>query len=127
MEIILRQVTAQDIQKQADKVLRGLGYPEPPLRLEDVRELLRLDRQYYSSSNDGVVREVVSRITVAGKQILERPAILIDAIRKFSLKSLYIPDRSRILIDSELPAPKQRWSEAHEVGHHIIYWHQDTM
>lgn len=38
----LRQRTASDIDEQIGKILRGLGNPEPPLRIEDVRELLRL-------------------------------------------------------------------------------------
>jgi len=78
--IILRDVTAQDIDAQVTKVLRGLGNPEPPLRLEEVRELLRLDRHYYSSTEDGVLREVISRLMVAGRQVMARPAFLGEAI-----------------------------------------------
>ncbi|TXT34573.1 MAG: hypothetical protein FD138_1638, partial [Planctomycetota bacterium] len=70
---------AEDIQNQVRKVLRGLGNPEPPLRLDDVRELLRLDRQYYKSTDDGVLREFVSRMQIAGKQVLSRPMLVIDA------------------------------------------------
>jgi hypothetical protein len=125
--IILRDVTAQDIDAQVTKVLRGLGNPEPPLRLEEVRELLRLDRHYYSSTDDGVLREVVSRLMVAGKQVMARPSFLAEAIKKLDLKALFLPDRKRILIDQSLPEPKQRWSEAHEVGHSIVPWHEDTM
>ena len=44
-----------DIEGQVDKILRGLGYPEPPLNLDDVRALLKLDRQYYSTTNTGWV------------------------------------------------------------------------
>ena len=115
--------TARDIDAQIDKILRDLGDPEPPLSLDLVRELLRLDRNYYSSTDDGVLREVSHRLLVAGKQILARPTILFDAIRKFELKALFLPDRKRILIDSTLPDAKQRWSEAHEIGHSVIPWH----
>jgi hypothetical protein len=41
---LLRVHTAQDIDDQVDKVLRGLGNPPPPLSLDDVRALLKLDR-----------------------------------------------------------------------------------
>ncbi len=30
---------AEDIEEQVSKILRGLGNPEPPLSMEDVREL----------------------------------------------------------------------------------------
>jgi len=119
--------TARDIDAQIDKILRDLGDPEPPLSLDLVRELLRLDRNYYSSTDDGVLHEVSHRLLVAGKQILARPTILFDAIRKFELKALFLPDRKRILIDATLPDAKQRWSEAHEIGHSVIPWHGDTM
>jgi hypothetical protein len=125
--ILLRERTARDIDDLVAKVLRGLGDPEPPLCLDEVRDLLRLDRAYYSSTEDGALREVAHRLRVAGKQVLARPALLGEAIRKWSLRALYLPDRKRILIDSELPESKQRWSEAHEVGHSVIPWHQRTM
>jgi Zn-dependent peptidase ImmA (M78 family) len=125
--IFLRDRTAQDINELVAKVLRDLGNPEPPLQMDHVRELLRLDRQYYSSTEDGALREVAHRLTIAGKQVLARPALLLDVIKKWDLRALFIPDRKRILIDSELPDAKQRWSEAHEVGHSIIPWHTDTM
>ena len=41
----LSDKTARDIDERVERVLRGLGDPEPPLRLEDVRELLNLDRK----------------------------------------------------------------------------------
>lgn len=71
--------SARDIDAQVAKILRGLGNPEPPLDLDAVRELLRLDRQYYSSTDDGAIREFVSRAVIAGKQIALRPMLVIDA------------------------------------------------
>ncbi len=118
---------AEDIQNQVRKVLRGLGNPEPPLRLDDVRELLRLDRQYYKSTDDGVLREFVSRMQIAGKQVLSRPMLVIDAIRKWDLSALWVPDQKRILIDADKPKLKWRWNEAHEIGHSIIPWHSSFL
>ena len=118
---------AQDINSQVSKILKGLGNPEPPLSLGMVRDLLSLDLHYYSSTNDSAFREFVNRITVAGKQIVKRPAILIDVIKKASLSALYLPDGKRILIDETLPRLKHRWSEAHEVGHSIIPWHAEFL
>lgn len=124
--LLLRVHTAEDIDAQVEKIFRGLGSPKPPLSLDDVRELLKLDRRYYSSRDDSVLRDVASRIYVASKQILARPTLLIDAIRKADLKALYIPDQKRILLDKDLPILKHRWNEAHEIGHSIIPWHMST-
>ncbi|RKH44825.1 ImmA/IrrE family metallo-endopeptidase [Corallococcus sicarius] len=123
--LILTQKTAASIDRHVEKVLKGLGNPEPPLNLELVRELLRLDRAYYTSSDDSAVRETVSRIKVAGLQILKRPSLLFEAIKKFDLKALYLPDQRRILIDKSRPPKKQRWDEAHEIGHSLLPWHEE--
>ena len=119
--------TANDIDSRVERVLRGLDYPEPPLRLDDVRELLQLDREFYTADDPSVVKEVISRMRVAGVQVYRRPELLIDAIKKLSLKALYLPDRKRILLDAKLPQLKHRWNEAHEIGHSIIPWHHEIM
>ena len=123
----LKPRTVADIDAQVLKVLRGLGNPEPPVDLRLVRELLKLDRGYYSSADDGLLREVASRLMVAGIQILKRPTLVRDAVRELSLKALYLPDQKRILLDRDLPPLKHRWNEAHEVGHDIIPWHAGMM
>lgn len=126
-ELILTSRTSAEIDAQIAKILRGLGNPEPPLDLRLVRELLELDRAYYSATDDSVVRESISRLVVAGKQIIRRPSLLVDAIRKLSLRALYLPDRRRILIDRDQPVLKHRWNEGHEIGHSVIPWHQGLM
>jgi hypothetical protein len=119
--------TIADIDGQVAKVLRGLGNPEPPVDLRLVRELLKLDRGYYSTTDDSLLRETFSRIKVAGLQVLKRPTILRDAVRTLSLKALYLPDQKRILLDQDLPVLKHRWNEAHEIGHDVIPWHAGMM
>ncbi len=119
--------TVVDIDDQVAKVLRGLGNPEPPIDLRLVRDLLKLDRGFYSTTDDGLMREVISRMRVAGKQVLLRPTLLREAVTSLSLKALYIPDRKRILLDEDLPPLKHRWNEAHEIGHDIIPWHAGMM
>ena len=119
--------TAQDIDGRVERVLRGLGNPEPPLRLEDVRTLLKLDRAYYTANDPTLIDEVVSRIRIATIQVAQRPMLLMEAIRKWSLEALYLPDPRRILLDSSLPQKKHRWSEAHEVTHSLLPWHDDVM
>ena len=124
---IIAAKTANDIDRRVKRVLWGLAYPEPPLCLEDVLELLQLDLEFYTADNPSVVKEVISRMRVAGIQVYRRPTLLIDAINKSSLKALYLPDRKRILLDKTLPKLKHRWNEAHEIGHSIIPWHHDVM
>lgn len=122
--IIPTPQTETAINARVDRLLRDLGNPAPPLRLEDVRELLRLDLKHYSSTDVNWLQEHVHRMRIAGKQIAARPTLILDVVRKLSLKALILPDRGRILIDQELPPPKQRWSEAHEVIHKILPWHE---
>lgn len=125
--IILSRGTASDIDRQVNKVLKALGSPEPPLKLDDVREILKLDRRYYSTTDDSFLRETISKLTVAGTQVMKRPGLLLEAVKKMDLRALYLPDRKRILLDSGQPDAKQRWNEAHEIGHSIIPWHEDLM
>lgn len=119
--------TVADINGQVAKVLRGLGNPEPPIDLRVVRDLLKLDRGYYSTTDDSLLREMFSRMKVAGLQVLKRPTILREAVQTLSLKALYLPDQKRILLDKDLPPLKHRWNEAHEIGHDIIPWHAGMM
>lgn len=124
----LSATTARAIDQQVEKVLRGLGDPEPPLRLEEVIELLKLDRQYYTSTDDGIFRETFNRIRVGAIQIFQRPTLLKEAIMKLELRALYVPDKKRILIDSDLPSPKVRHASAHEITHELcIEWHEHVL
>jgi len=124
---VLKPSVRQEIQCRTDKLLSELGNPEPPLRLEDVRALLQLDRDYFTSETDGLLQAMVSKLKRGGKQILNRPTLLLDAIKKFDLRALYLPDHKRILIDDAIPKPKHRWLEAHEIGHDLLPWHHDMM
>lgn len=120
--------TAREIDSQVAKVIRNLGTTTPPVRLEEVQELLKLDRQFYTKTDTGFFRESVSRIRVGVHQVFERPMLVAEAIKKLSLRALYVPDQKRIFIDSELPDPKIRWATAHEITHDLCYeWHQDAL
>src|SRR5439155_22958005 len=113
----------RDIEQQVDRVLRGLGNPEPPLDLREVRELLKLDLEFYSGADDDVVKEIVSKVKIGVKQIVWRPTILWDVIKKADLSALWVPDRKRILLDATAPKLKHRWFEGHETLHSITPWH----
>ena len=113
-----------EIDAQVDKVLRGLGNPEPPIRLDDIRELLRLDRHYFSSTDDGAIREFISKVKIGAQQLFLRPTLILDVVKKASVSAFWIPDGKRILIDKNLPEKKHRWAETHEVIHSITEWHK---
>jgi len=125
--LVLRPRVRKDIKSKVDRILSELGNPEPPLKLEDVRDLLELDLSFFSGESDGLLNVAFSRLKRAGKQIVKRPTLLRDAIKKFDLRALYLPDRKRILIDDKVPKPKHRWLEAHEIGHDLLPWHGDMM
>lgn len=116
--------TSADIDARVARVLNGLGNPEPPLRLEWVRDMQKLDRKYFSSGDDSAAREFVHKLTMAGKQLAFRPTLIWDVIKKWDLRALYLHDRKRILLDATLPTIKQRWGEAHEIGHSLMDWHE---
>ena len=67
--------SARDIDAQVTKILRGLGNPTGPIDLDEVRSLLELDRHYYSSTNDELLREMISKAKIAGKQLIARPTL----------------------------------------------------
>lgn len=123
----LSAATIADIEAQIDKVLRGLGHPEPPLPLTDVYELLKLDRQYYSTTDSGLMSEVLSRLRIGAKQVVARPTLILAVIKKWDARAFYLPDRKRILVDEAVPAPKHRWIEGHEITHSLLPWHAELM
>lgn len=71
-------------------------YPAPPLDLEAVFKLQQLDPQFYRTSEDGVVRETISRVKVGAKLFFEKPTRIWDAIRVASYLFL-APSRKKAL------------------------------
>jgi len=124
-KVILKPGTRIEIDGQVEKILRGLGNPEPPLDLDAVFKLQQLDPQFYRTSEDGVVRETISRVKVGTKLFFEKPTRIWDAIKTANLKAIWIPEQKRILVDGDLHAMKKRWNFAHEIGHSILDWHRD--
>ncbi len=118
---------ASDIDKIVDRLLRDLGNPEPPLSLELVRDALKIDLKYYSTSEPTFLEELGHKVTVGLKQIILRPGLIVDAVKKANLSAIWMPDTKRILIDDSVPKLKHRWIEGHEVGHSLIPWHREFM
>src|ERR1043166_7843240 len=113
-----------EINAQVEKVLRGLGNPEPPLNLDTVRDLLRLDRQFYSSSDTSALQEFASKVRIGARQLFENPLEMWKIVKKAGLKALWLPAPRRILLDEDLPKIKHWWNESHEITHSITEWHQ---
>jgi Zn-dependent peptidase ImmA (M78 family) len=121
----LKHRTAADIDSRIERVHKDIGYTGGKIDLRVVRDRLRLDLQYYRSDDPSLVEEVLHKLTVAGKQILARPMLFFEAARKFDLGAFYLPDRKRILLDTTtVPKLKLRWTEAHEIGHSVLPWHE---
>lgn len=125
--VFVDERSALEIAERVARIHRDLGNPTGKVELAEVRELLKLDLHYYSAQDPGLLDEVVHKLTVGTRQVIKRPGLLLDAIKKFSLKALFLPDRKRILIEASLPDLKKRWSEGHEIIHSAIPWHADYM
>ena len=54
---------------------------------------LRISKKTIRLSSD----DVISMLRVAGKQIIRRPSLFADVVRKFKLNAFYLPDEKRIL------------------------------
>jgi len=124
---ILSPGALRDIDTRVAKVLADLGSPDPPLHLEDVRELLRLDLQFYASGDPSALDSLVHYVRVGTRRLLERPTRIFDVIRKMSLRAILIPEQRVIFLDENTPKSKHRWDEGHEISHKILEWHNDTL
>jgi hypothetical protein len=121
--LILSDKTANEIDQRVEKLLKDLGNPKPPLKLEQVRELLRLDLGYYSAANDSWLRAKIHKLKVQGKQVIQQPSLILTVVRSLKLKALLLPENRRILLDEDVPKPKHRWNQSHEIIHDILPWH----
>lgn len=117
----------RQIEKAVRRLLADLKGVEPPLRLDQVRDQLKLDLEYYSSNEPGLIREVVHSLKVSGKEWLSGKTLLGKMIEKLGLRAMFFWDQSRILIDQELHPVKHRWAEGHEIGHKLLFWHKQYL
>lgn len=124
----LEESEKRDIQAQVAKILRDLGNPEPPLDLASVRSLLSLNLEYYSSTDPGLIAEIEHRFRLlVHKSIPDVGKKLLSALSKSKLCAFWVPESSRILIDSTVPDLRKRWIEAHEIIHSVTPWHREFL
>lgn len=123
------QYEAADINDHVDRLLRDLGWPEPPLRLEQVRELQKLDLTYYSKSDLDLLDEMAHRARMAGSTILSTAKRMVDVVEQFGLRGLLMlkENEKKIFIDNEVVELKRRFIIAHEVTHDLLPWHRSLL
>ncbi|XHC09215.1 hypothetical protein ABWH98_16925 [Labrenzia sp. ac12] len=129
IEPIIDDYERSDINEHIARLLRDLGNPEPPLRLEVVRELQQLDLTYYSKSNLNLLDEMAHRAKMAGHSISSTAKSMRDVVNKFGLKGLLMLKEGdkRIFIDDEVVPLKRRFIIAHEILHDLLPWHRSLL
>jgi Zn-dependent peptidase ImmA (M78 family) len=125
--IYLRDRIALQIDSQVGRILRDLGNPEPPLNLDEVRTLLKIDLQYYTADDPNFIEEFVHRARHGIHEIAQTAISFLQAVKRWDLKAAFFPESNRIVIDRDSPPPKWRWSEGHEVIHSVLPWHRPLM
>lgn len=118
---------AADIEESIRRLLRDLGNPEPPLRLDDVRAIQKLDLTYYSKSDLNLLDEMAHRVTLAGHKITTSARRMLDVVTKAGLKALIVPEQRKIYIDKDVVDKKRRFIQAHEITHDLLPWHKSLL
>lgn len=116
----------QDINERISRLLKDLGNPQPPLRLEDVRALQKLDLTYYSKSDLDLLDEIAHRTKLAGKTIATSARRMRQVVEEFGIRGLLMLNEGdkRIFIDNEVVPLKRRFVIAHEITHDLLDWHR---
>jgi Zn-dependent peptidase ImmA (M78 family) len=109
------ETTCRAIDKLVDRVLREARLKEPPIRIDDLLSHLEIDRDFYNLEDPGFLRKMQHKIKVFGQK-------LINVAKKVRLSAVWLPNREKILIDSSLPPPKQKWASFHDVAHSLYPW-----
>jgi hypothetical protein len=109
--------TRRDIEKMAWKTLREARIVEPPVRIEEILEHLKLDRDFYNLEDPTLLRRFWHKVKVQGYQLCK-------IIQKIKLAAVWLPSETRILVDASLPSPKQEWASFHDSMHRILEWHR---
>ncbi len=120
---------AKDINDHVYRLLRDLGFPEPPLKLEEVRALQKLDLTYYSKSDLNMLDEIAHRARLAGNTLMTSAKRMVDVVDKFGLRGLLMlkENEKKIFIDDDVKELKRRFVIAHEITHDLLPWHRSLL
>lgn len=129
IEPIIGEFERQDIHEHIARLLRDLGNPEPPLRLEQVRALQKLDLTYYSKANLNLLDEIAHRARMAGNDITTTTKRMVDVVKKYGLRGMLMSKEGdkRIFIDDDVAELKRRFLIAHEITHDLLPWHRSLL
>lgn len=116
---MLDEYTRRAIDKLVERVLKEASLNEPPICIEDLLSHLEIDRDFYDLEDPSLLRRMQHKIKVWGHWGHKR---LINVAKKIRLSAVWLPDREKILIDSSLPPPKQKWASFHDVTHSLLPW-----
>jgi len=117
----------EEIRALIVRIINDIGNPEPPVPLDHVRDLLNLDLKYYSATDPSMLLSISHRIKLGGKRLIDKGAEVLNVLSKAKLSGIWLPDNNRILIEENVPQPKQRFIEAHEIVHSLTPWHRETL
>lgn len=113
----MNESTRTEIDKVIWRTLRDAGLVEPPVRIEDLLEHLKLHRDFYDLQNPTFLNHVAHRIQVGKHK-------LVQIIKSVKLFAVLFPDENRFVVDQSLPAPKQEFASFHDSTHRILVWHR---
>ena len=116
---MLDEFTCKNIDMIVERVLKEALLNQPPIHIENLLSHLEIDRDFYNLEDPGLIRRIQHRIKIYGHRYGHG---LIKVAKKVRLSALWLPDREQILVDSSLPAPKQKWASFHDVTHSLLPW-----
>lgn len=120
---------AIDINELVDRLLRDLGRPEPPLQLDQVRLLQKLDLTYYSKTDLNLLDEMAHHARMAGSTILSTAKRMAEVVDQYGLRGLLMlkENEKKIFIDDDVVELKRRFIIAHEITHDLLPWHRSLL
>ncbi|NEJ06824.1 ImmA/IrrE family metallo-endopeptidase [Rhizobium leguminosarum] len=119
----------RDINDLLARLIRDLGNPEPPLRLEDVRALQKLDLTYYSKTDLNLLDEMAHRARMGGNFLMTSAKRMVEVVEKYRLRGLLMvnDDQRKIFIDNDVVQLKRRFIISHEILHDLLPWHRSLL
>ncbi|GAB2188256.1 hypothetical protein LAB1_55670 [Roseibium sp. LAB1] len=130
LEPQIGQYEVQDINDRIARLLRDMGNPQPPLRLEEVRAQQKLDLTYYSKSDLGLLDEIAHRTVLAGKAVVSAVKSMREVVERYGIRGMlmHADGNRRIFIDKdEVKQLKRRFVIAHEIAHDLLDWHRELL
>jgi Zn-dependent peptidase ImmA (M78 family) len=108
----------REIDRIAANVLKEARLLQPPIRIEDVLDHLKVHRKFYDLEDPTLLQRFAHNLRIGGQRI-------VGIARKIRLAAIWAPDRDEIFIDQSQPSPKQIWAAFHDATHRMLYWHRE--